>query len=66
MPKKAEDQAQITYYGTRSDWEDIKNFFGTFSNGVRILARAIRNHPQELRKLTDEPRTFPYIPKSER
>lgn len=47
-------QEKITYYGTRSDWQTIKQFFGTFSNGVRVLAFLIRNHPESLRRLTDQ------------
>lgn len=44
---------KITYYGSRSDWETIRKFFGTFSNGVRIIATLIREHPEQIRKLTD-------------
>lgn len=44
---------KITYYGLRSDWQTIKEFFGTFSNGVRILAQLIRSNPEAVRKLTD-------------
>lgn len=44
---------KITYYGTRTDWEAIRKFFGTFSNGVRILANLIRSNPEALRRLTD-------------
>ena len=52
MPKPAQ-QEKITYYGTRSDWQIIRDFFGTFSNGVRVIASLIRNNPEVLRKLTD-------------
>jgi hypothetical protein len=48
------DNEKITYYGTRADWQAIRTFFGTFSNGVRIIAQLIRQHPEELRKLTDK------------
>jgi hypothetical protein len=47
---------KITYYGLRSDWQTIKDFFGTFSNGVRILANLIRTNPEAIRKLTDSPK----------
>ena len=49
-------QEKITFYGTRSDWQTIKDFFGTFSNGVRVLASLIRSNPEALRKLTDSPK----------
>lgn len=52
MPKTPNEK--ITYYGSRSDWETIRKFFGTFSNGVRIIASLIREHPDKVRKLTDE------------
>jgi len=52
MPKTTQ-QEKITYYGTRSDWQTIRQFFGTFSNGVRVIASLIRNNPEVLRKLTD-------------
>lgn len=45
---------KITYYGSRSDWEVIRKFFGTFSNGIRIIAALLREHPEQIRKLTDE------------
>lgn len=46
-------QEKITYYGSREDWEAVRKFFGTFSNGIRIIAWIIRNQPELLRKLTD-------------
>jgi hypothetical protein len=49
-------QEKITFYGLRSDWQTIKDFFGTFSNGVRILANLIRTNPEAVRKLTDNPK----------
>lgn len=45
---------KITYYGSRSDWEAIRRFFGTFSNGVRVFASIIRSNPEALRKLADQ------------
>jgi hypothetical protein len=47
---------KITFYGLRSDWQVVRDFFGTFSNGVRVLASLIRNNPEALRKLTDNPK----------
>ena len=47
---------RLTFYGLRSDWQTIKEFFGTFSNGVRILAGLIRANPEAVRKLTDSPK----------
>ncbi len=47
-------QEKITYYGSRADWEAIRKFFGTFSNGVRVIATLIRDNPNALRKLTDQ------------
>lgn len=44
---------KITYYGSRSDWQTIRAFFGTFSNAVRIIAELIRTQPTALRSLTD-------------
>lgn len=55
MNKQPQDK--ITYYGTRSDWQTIKDFFGTFSNGVRVLAQLIRSNPEAVRKLTDQKTT---------
>lgn len=45
---------RLTFYGLRSDWQTIKDFFGTFSNGIRILANLIRSNPETIRKLTDQ------------
>lgn len=53
MTKKTSNNEPITYYGSRTDWETVRAFFGTFSNAVRILAELIRTNPSALRKLSD-------------
>jgi hypothetical protein len=53
MPEQLPTNTRITYYGTRSDWETIRRFFGTFSNGVRFIAQIVRENPEAIRKLTD-------------
>jgi hypothetical protein len=55
MSDQLPTNVRITYYGTRSDWETIRRFFGTFSNGVRFIAMIIRENPEAIRKLTDTP-----------